>query len=170
MKIRHIAAIFLTTAILAGCSDGEDIQGLCGVRQDNPNVVVGGNSRVCEEHAQSKFTYAFSPGAAIQSIPEGDKAREGIKNQFEDDQALTNLQKQASADATVIRWAYLTAFYIVATIMLAFAFSRMKYARATNEIDIREPGTKRYEQLGILCTNSGSCCFSTLANWRARKG
>ncbi|HCE9854958.1 TPA: hypothetical protein NH480_002850 [Pseudomonas aeruginosa] len=163
MKIRHISALFLTTAILAGCSDGEDIQGLCGVRQDNPNVVVGGNSRVCEEHAQSKFTYAFSPGAAIQSIPEGDKAREGIKNQFEDDQALSNLQKQASADATVIRWAYLTAFYIVAVIMLAFASSRMTYARATNEIDIREPGTKRYEHWAFFVPIAG---VVALAPWQ----
>jgi hypothetical protein len=130
-----IAALTLSLLFIAGCSDGDRIPGKCGVSEGNPNLVVGFNNELCEQHKSARLTSTILKGAGKQSIPKSDEAYRLVQQVIDDDPANKLLQQEANSTTTVGRWSINSALYIFGIIILIYTYLRLLLARGVYEKD-----------------------------------
>ncbi|WP_147461903.1 hypothetical protein [Pseudomonas syringae group genomosp. 3] len=135
MKNIKFTALTLGFLVLAGCSDGDRIPGKCGVSESNPNLVVGFNNELCEQHVAARMVSTMLKGAGKQSIPSDDEAYRMVQQVIDDDPANKLLQQEANSTTTVARWSINSAIYIFGICILFYTYVRLWLSRGVYEKD-----------------------------------
>lgn len=147
MKLLKLIPFIFTAAILSACDSGTFAPGACGVKEDNKNMIDFGNSNRCAEDDQTTFLYLFTPGTALDTVSAKSEARTGVKETVDNSVTLTAQKQQAESSVATIRWAYVSLMgSLIAVIFGVFLYVKLVYSWKTNEIDPRNPETRRYER------------------------
>ncbi|WP_156351353.1 hypothetical protein [Pseudomonas sp. NBRC 111121] len=140
MRINKLWTTLLLAGLLAGCSEGDRIDGYCGVRADNPNVVVASNSEVCAEDSETNYKLMFNKGYAIASVPDTDEAKIEAQKRIDASPSMKATQDEGNSQFDVASFAINSmliliciALMIVGTVILLISRSFVETDESSGE-------------------------------------
>lgn len=135
MRINKLWTILFLTGVLAGCSEGDRIDGFCGVRSDNPNVVVANNSETCKEDAETQFRLMFNKGYGIATVPDTDEAKIEAQKIIDASPSMKATQEEGNSQFDVASYAINSIVMLICIGLMIIGTGVLLLSVSTKETD-----------------------------------